>query len=302
MEMKPGFSRREALKTAALAALSFPLLKAGAAPAVAPDSLPGKKSHAPGLKFGVASYSLGKLSAGQVIETLKQLQINYVSLYKSHAPWDGTGEECRVAAQKFKDAGITVTGSGVIELPNNEAVVRKAFDNARAAGLPTMVCKPALDAFPLVEKFVKEYDLKLAIHNHGPEDKVYPSPYDAWKIIQSLDPRIGLCIDVGHAARAGTDPVEAIRKCRERVYDIHLKDSVAPVGAMRDVPIEVGRGHLDIQGILAALIEIKYPYIVALEYEKRDGDRMAGLAESVGFVRGVLAGIAGWHLSVDPSL
>ncbi len=248
-----------------------------------------EKAAKPALKLGVASYSLTKESPEEVIETLKQIQIQYVSLYRTHCPWSGTAEECRAAVKKFTDAGITVTGSGVIELPNNEALVHKAFENARAAGIPTMICKPALDALPLVEKYVKQFDIRLGIHNHGPEDKVYPSPYDAWKVIQPYDKRIGLCIDVGHAARAGTDPVEAIRKCRERLYDVHLKDSTAPVGAPKDIPIEVGRGRLDIKGILAALIEIKYQYIVAFEYEKKGGDQAAGLAESVAYVRKLLA-------------
>jgi len=248
-----------------------------------------EKAATPALKLGVASYSLTKQSPEEVIATLKQLQIQYVSLYRTHCPWGGTAEECRVAAKKFTDAGLTVTGSGVIDLPNNEAAVHKAFENARAAGLPMMVCKPALDAFPLVEKYVVQYNIRLGIHNHGPEDKVYPSPYDVWKAVQPYDKRIGLCIDVGHAARAGTDPAEAIRKCRERLYDIHLKDSMAPVGAPKDIPIEVGQGHLDIKGILTTLIEIKYPHIVAFEYEKRGSDQVAGLTESVAYVRKLLA-------------
>ena len=270
-------TRRRAIKLAAIGALGFPLLRVGAA-----------QSHA--LKLGVASYSLSKQSPEEVIAILKQFQITRVSLYKTHCPWGGTAEECRTAAKRFTDAGLTITGSGVIDLPNDEATLGKAFENARAVGLPTMVCKPAADALRLVEKFVKEFDMKLAIHNHGPEDKVYPSPYDAWKAIQPFDKRIGLCIDVGHAARAGTDPAEAIRKCHERLYDIHLKDSVAAPGAGRDVPIEVGRGHLDIKGILNALIEVKYPYVVAFEYEKRGGDNVAGLTESINYVRKALAG------------
>lgn len=283
------FSRRDALKLGVLAAAGLPALHS----ASAADSHPVTPfvRRALRLKLGVASYSLGKLSVEQVIESLKQLEISYVSLYKSHAPWGGSAEECRAVAQKFKDAGITITGTGVIELPNDETVVRLAFDNARAAGLPAMMCKPALDAFPLLEKFVKEYDIRLAIHNHGPEDKTYPTPAEAWKVIQPYDKRIGICIDVGHAARAGQDPIAAIRLCRERLYDIHLKDSIAPVGAMKDVPVEVGRGNLNICGILAALVEIKYPHIVAFEYEKRDADKLAGLAESVGYVRGVLDGM-----------
>jgi inosose dehydratase len=243
------------------------------------------------LKLGVASVSLSNLSPEAVIAELKRLDIHYATLFKTHCPWGGTTGECRAAAKKFTDAGITVTGSGVIDLPNNEPAVRKAFENARAAGLPVMDCKPSLDAYPLVEKYVRQFDIRLAVHNHGPGDKFYPSPYDAWKAIQNYDPRIGLCIDVGHAWRAGTDPAEAIRKCHARLYDIHLKDSLAEPGAS-DIPVEVGRGRMDIKGILAALIEVKYRRIVAFEYEKR-ANPVSGLAESVAYVRKALTEMAG---------
>jgi sugar phosphate isomerase/epimerase len=277
--MKSSFllSRRQALKTAALAAAG-----------VWARGVLGAPGGATVLQLGVASYSLARLSPEEVIAALKKINIRNVSLYKTHCPWGGTADQCRAAAQKFRDAGLTVTGSGVINLPNDEGALRKAFDNARAAGLPTMICKPAKDAFPLVEKFVKEYDIRLAVHNHGPEDNVYPSPYDAWNAVQPYDRRIGLCIDVGHAARAGADPVEAFRKCRERLYDVHLKDSLAMPGALRDIPTEVGKGHLDIKGMIAALVEIKYPHVVAFEYEKQSEDPVAGLAESVSYVRKLL--------------
>jgi sugar phosphate isomerase/epimerase len=146
-----------------------------------------------------------------------------------------------------------------------------------------------LDAYPLVEKFVKEFDIKLAVHNHGPEDKVYPSPFDAWKAVRPYDERIGLCIDVGHAARAGADPAAAIHQCHTRLYDVHFKDSLADAGAVKDLPTEVGRGKLDIKGILAALIEVKYQHVVAFEYEKRSDNPVPGLAESINQVRKLLA-------------
>lgn len=242
-----------------------------------------------GLKLGVASYSLAKKTPEEVIAVLKGLHIQYVSLYRTHCPWAGSADDCRQAAKKFTDAGLTVTGSGVIELPKNEGLVRRAFENAKAAGLPMMVCKPDPSALPMIEKYVQRYDIRLGIHNHGPEDKVYPSPYDAWKIIQPFDMRIGLCIDVGHAYRAGTDPAEAIRTCRERLYDIHLKDLVMAHGETKESPTEVGKGQLDIKGILAALKEINYQHIVAFEYEKRVADPVPGLTESVAYVRKVLA-------------
>jgi inosose dehydratase len=235
---------------------------------------------------------MSKLDPAAVIEVVKELSISNISLYKTHVPWGETADRCKTAAAQFTGAGLTIIGSGVIDLPNDEATVRKAFENARAGGLKVMVCKPSLDALPLVERFVKEFDQKLGIHNHGPGDKFYPSCDDAWKAVQPYDKRIGLCIDVAHTARTGTDPVASIRKYAERLYDIHLKDSVAPVGAERDVPMEIGRGNLDVRGMLSALIEINYPHVVTFEYEKKGVNSLAGLGESVGYVRGLLAGMA----------
>ena len=159
--------------------------------------------------------------------------------------------------------------------------------------MQSMVCKPDLAALPIVEKLAKEFDQKLAIHNHGPEDKVYPTPEVIWNAVKSLDSRIGLCIDVGHTQRFGDDASAAIRKYAARLYDVHMKDSVAVVGAQRDVPVEVGAGRLNIPAMLRALLEVKYNGVVAFEYEKAiPANPVVGLSESVGYVRGVLAALA----------
>lgn len=302
MNPSSSLTRRDALKTAALGALGLPLFgslafaaqagaKAAAAPAPFTPPPPGGLEH--GLRLGITSYSTRTLSLEATIETMKLLRIANLALYKAHCNWETASiEECRAAGEKLKAAGLALTGSGVINLPNDEAKCRKAFENVKAAGMTTMVCKPAKDAFPLVEKLVKEFDQKLAIHNHGPEDKDYPTPDTIWKNVQSLDPRIGLCIDVGHTARAGADPVAAIQAYAARLYDVHLKDTIAVVGAQKDMPAEVGAGRLDIRGILRALLAANYKGVVTFEYEKIAANPLTGLAESVGYVRGMLAGLA----------
>ena len=138
---------------------------------------------------------------------------------------------------------------------------------------------------------MKEYDFRAAIHNHGPEDKVWPGPRSVWAAIQPLDERIGLCLDVGHSYRAGEDPAEAVRRYRPRLYDVHLKDSLAEVG-QADVAVEMGRGKLDLGNILTALIEADYRENVWFEYEKDPNDPVPGLAESVGYVQGLLRGLS----------
>lgn len=287
---KSHVSRRALLEmgVACIATLSAPV---DAAVRQSTDVLTEDQHPLP-LRLGIATYSLAEKPTDEVIEILQALRIANAGLFKTHCPWSGTAEECRAVGLKFQRAGIAVSGSGVIALPSDEARIRQAFENARAANLATMVCKPDPQALPLVEAFVRQYDMTVAIHNHGPEDSIYPSPHEVWKAVSPYDRRIGLCIDVGHTSRAGFDPASVIRQYRERLYDVHLKDSLAAAGALRDVPTEVGAGRLDIHGILAALIAIKYSGVVAFEYEKRGKDAVIGLAESVGYVRGVLTGMA----------
>lgn len=301
-------TRRDALKSAALGALTLPILssalwsadaakdkkgkaKAEASPTLYPPSSPDGREN--GLRLGVASYSLRNLPLDPAIETVLALRVKNIALFRAHCNWEAASvDECRAVGDKLKAAGLNLTGSGVVNLPNDEAKCRKAFENVKAAGMQSMVCKPELAALPIVEKLAKEFDQKLAIHNHGPEDKVYPTPEVIWNAVKSLDSRIGLCIDVGHTARFGDDPAVAIKKYAARVYDVHLKDSVAVIGAQRDVPVEVGAGRLDVRGILRALLDIKYNGVVAFEYEKVAGNPVIGLAESVGHVRGILAAYA----------
>jgi sugar phosphate isomerase/epimerase len=176
-------------------------------------------------------------------------------------------------------------------MENNEASVRQAFEYARDLGLPTIVCTPDPQSMAILDRMVKEFNIKLAIHNHGPEDKRFPSPYDVWKAVEKYDERIGLCIDVGHTARAKVDPAEAIVKCKARLYDLHIKD-IASTESNAGT-IEGGRGVLDLKGILQALLKIKYEHLVSFEYEKDADDPLPGLAETVGYTKGLLVGMNG---------
>lgn len=243
-----------------------------------------------GLKMGIASYTLRDLPRPKAIQAIQRVGIKYVSIKDMHLPLTSTAEERKAAAREFLDAGITPLSCGVVDLPDDAARLRNAFEYARDAGLPTIVAKPARAALPAIDKLVGEFDIRVAIHNHGPEDKVWPSPYDAWEVIQDHDPRIGLCMDVGHTARCGVDPAEAIHKCSKRLYDMHIKDidSTKPNGR----PIELGRGVLNLAAMLRALKEIGYTHLIGLEYEKDGKDPLPGMAESIGYLKGLMAGIA----------
>jgi len=234
----------------------------------------------------VASYTLRKLPLEAAVSAIQRVGLKYVSIKDAHLSLKSFPEERRAVARKFKDAGITPMSCGNITMPNDEAAIRAVFEYARDTGLSTIVCSPEPNSMAILDRMVKEFDINLAIHNHGPEDKKFPSPYDVWKAVEGHDPRIGLCIDVGHTARAKVDPAEAIRKCHARLYDLHLKD-IAEIGP-KNAAREVGRGVLDIKSILSALVEVKYKHLVAFEYEKDEDDPLAGLAESVGYTKGLL--------------
>jgi inosose dehydratase len=244
-----------------------------------------------GLKVGVASYTFNRFPLEATIQGIRRVGVSYVSIKDAHLPLKSTAEQRKDVAKKFLSAGITPLSCGVITMTDDETNIRNAFEYARDAGIPTIVCKPTRQSLPLLDKMVKEFDLKLAIHNHGPEDTVWPSPNDVWDAIKDYDKRIGVCIDVGHTARCKVDPVEAIRKCNARLYDMHLKD-IDDMSA-GGKPIEVGRGVLDIRGILRALLDTKYSYHVGLEYEKDLRDPLPGVAESIGYIRGTLGGLKG---------
>jgi sugar phosphate isomerase/epimerase len=276
------FSRREVIKTSVLAAVSLPVIGLKSAAAKESDTWKG-------LKVGVASYTLRKLALADAIKATQRVGLKYISIKDFHLPLTSTADERRAVAQKFKDAGITPLSCGNITMQNDEANIRQAFEYARDAGIPTIVCSPHPDSMALLDRYVKEFNIKLAIHNHGPEDKRFPSPYDVWKAVQAYDKRIGLCIDVGHTARAKVDPAEAIVKCRERLYDLHFKDinSTEPNGST----IEAGRGVLDLAAIVRAALKIQFPYLFSIEYEKDADDPLPGLAETVGYLKALLAGL-----------
>jgi sugar phosphate isomerase/epimerase len=148
---------------------------------------------------------------------------------------------------------------------------------------------PTPETLPRVEKFVKEYDIKIAIHNHGPEDKLWPSPLNVLNLIKDLDPRIGCCIDIGHTVRAGVDLVEAIHKVGPRLFNMHVKDLTSFQSKASQVA--VGEGIIPIREMFEALIAIKYQGFVDLEYEVHGDDPMPGVIGSIAYMRGVLAGM-----------
>jgi sugar phosphate isomerase/epimerase len=148
---------------------------------------------------------------------------------------------------------------------------------------------PNRDVLPKLEKYVKEYDIKIAVHNHGPEDKNFPTPQSVLAVVKNMDPRCGLCIDIGHTARTGADVVESIAEAGPRLLDMHAKD-LANMSA-KESQVAVGEGKMPIPQIFLQLIKMKYDGCVNLEYEIRADDPLPGMQKSFSYMRGALAAI-----------
>jgi sugar phosphate isomerase/epimerase len=252
--------------------------------------MPAKLSPSP-IKLGLASYTFRNFTRAQMIGYMKQLNVSALNAKdtKDHLPTDPALESAAVA--DYTAANIQLHAVGAIYFPKDEdADIRSKFEYAKRAGVKVIVGgDPTPASLPRVERFVKEYDIKLAIHNHGPEDKLWQSPLDILKLIGNLDPRIGCCIDVGHTVRAGTDVVDAIHKVGPRLFNMHMKDLTDFTS--KESQVAVGDGKMPVHEIFEALIATKYDGFVDLEYEVHGDDPMPGVISSFTYMRGVLAGM-----------
>ncbi|NND08943.1 MAG: sugar phosphate isomerase/epimerase [Saprospiraceae bacterium] len=238
-----------------------------------------------GLKLGLASYTLRKFTLDQVITFCHLLGIGELALKSMHLPLDSSPQDIIKVAGEVRSAGINLYGAGVVYMKSPEEVTN-AFTYAQKAGMKVIIGVPNHDLLPLVESKVKATNIKLAIHNHGPGDELYRTPAVAYELVKDMDPRMGLCIDIGHVVRIDEDPIEDIRNFADRLFDLHLKDVNKAEADGHSV--EIGRGIIDIPAVLEALVKVKYAGIMGLEYEKDGDDPIAGLAESIGYVRGVM--------------
>ena len=249
------------------------------------SSLPLQETYEHTLQIGLASYTLRKYSLDELIEIVLRLDIKNVCLKSFHLPYEATDEQLQYTSNKLKARGINLYAGGVVYFKTEEDI-NKYFKYAKAAGLKMIIGAPEHQLLPLIEQKVKETNIKLAIHNHGPEDKIFPSPQSVYDKIKNMDSRIGLCIDTGHTFRLNQDPATEIKKYKDRLFDLHIKDLLEQTTVAKDV--EMGRGKMDIPSIVKALKEIKYQGFIGVEYEKDAEHAAYGLSESVGYLRGII--------------
>ncbi len=284
--MESDISRRDFVRSCAVAA--------GITALRSPLALAQKSSAADWalpIRLGIASYTFRNFSRAQMIGFLKQLNVSALNAkdVKDHLPIDAIEEAA--ALREYEAAGIKLHAAGVISFSKDEdADIRAKFEYAKRAGINLIVAGDATpQTLPRIEKFVQEYDIRFAIHNHGPEDKLWHSPLDVLGAMKAMDPRMGCCIDVGHTVRAGTDVVQAIHEAGARLFNIHMKDLTKFDD--KESQVAVGDGHMPVRKIFEALIAAKYAGFVDLEYEVHADDPMPGVIASLAYMKGVLSGM-----------
>jgi inosose dehydratase len=239
------------------------------------------------LQMGIAGYTFLHVPLDQGIAMMKRVGIGALSIKDFYLPLDSGADKISSVMGQFSAAGIKVYAAGVIYMKTQQEV-DKAFAYAKAIGVDLIIGSPNIELLGYMEQQVKGYGIRVAIHNHGPEDKLYPSPVDVYTHVKGLDERIGLCLDIGHAARAGADPAKVVRDYGSRIFDLHIKDLA--VISREAKPIELGRGVLDIPGLVKALVKTRYAGYCSIEHEMDMNDPLPGIAESAGYFRGVQNG------------
>jgi sugar phosphate isomerase/epimerase len=250
-------------------------------------------TDSPGVDFkiGIASYTFREFQRKMAIDMMKQLAVGYVSIKDVHLAYSLTPEDLKKGINEFKKAGLTPVSSGNTDLRSSDAaMLRRPFQYARDCGIQMLVAAPSHESLPAVEKLAKEFDIKVAIHPHGPEDTHFPVPKVVLDAIKGMDPRMGMCLDVGHATRGGADVVQEIANAGPRLFDLHMKDLKS--GTEKDSQCEVGEGMIPVVAILKQLKKVGYRGCVNLEYEINSENPLPGAQRSIGYLKGVLAGMA----------
>ena len=274
-----GFSKKTAVGAAGLGMGTIPGINAA-------SNISDENNSKADVKLGVASYTLREFSMEEALNMCLRCDLHRITFKSMHLPLDSSVETIKHTLALCKEKGIELYGAGVVYM-TTKAEVDQAFQYAQIAEMKMIVGVPNHELLDYVESKVKETNIKLAIHNHGPGDKLYPSAESAYTKIKHMDKRMGLCIDIGHTKRINRNPEQDVGDFFDRVFDIHLKDVTEAVAEGKTCII--GRGVIDFQSFLAAVVKLGYQGTLALEYEAEGKDPLPGMAESIGYIKGILA-------------
>ncbi|MBT5063751.1 MAG: sugar phosphate isomerase/epimerase [Verrucomicrobia bacterium] len=226
-----------------------------------------------GFPMGIQSYSLRAFGIDGALEKIEELELHFVELFRMHYPPIPDPLKIAEMNAKLRKHDLSISAHGVQSFTKDHQKNKAFFEFAKKAGIRNISANPEKDSFESLNRLVAEYDIRIAIHNHGP-GALYDAPLDALKAVAGYDKRIGFCADLGHYIRSGVDPVEVIYQLGDRLYGVHLKDFAEQKKKTEGVII--GRGHLDVEGVFKALKKIGFPAdgALSLEYEENPKDPM----------------------------
>ncbi len=235
-------------------------------------------------KLAMAGWTFVKHKLEPSLDMMERAGVHYLCIKDFHLPFDSTPEQIAEFHKKLEAKGVTGYAVGPIGM-KTEADADRAFEYCKRVGVNMVVGVPEHGLLPYIDRKVKEYGFHFAIHNHGHGDKLYPTVESVYLKVKDLDPRIGSCHDIGYSMLMGIDPVAVTLKYAKRIFDIHIKDVTGATAEGKDC--ELGRGIIDFPAFIKALRKIKYKGMCSLEFEKNAEDPLAGIAESVGYFKGV---------------
>jgi inosose dehydratase len=235
-------------------------------------------------KLAIAGWTFNKFKLEPSLDMMAKVDVHYLCIKNFHLPLDSTTDQIAEFHNKLKAKGVTGYAVGPISMKTKEEA-DQAFEYCKRTGLKLVVGVPEHELLPYIDKKVKEYGFNFAIHNHGYGDKLYPTLESIYLKVKDLDPRIGMCHDIGYSMLMGIDPAAVTIKYGDRIFDIHIKDVTSATEDGKDC--ELGRGIIDFPAFFKAIRTIKYKGMCSIEYEKDNTDPLPGLAESVGYFKGV---------------
>jgi len=256
-------------------------------PSVFAESPKEEEVRTDSFKLGIAGYSFLNFNLDESLKMMKKVDVHYLCIKDFHLPYKSTAAEISAFHAKLKEHDVTGYAVGPIYTKNKEEI-DNAFDYAKRVGVDLLIGIPAHADLEYVAQKTKEYNIRYAIHNHGPQDKLYPNAESIYNLIKNLDQRVGICFDMGHNKRDGRDSVADLQKFSKRIFDMHLKNVTSATN--EGTTCELGRGVINIPAFVKMLRKVNYKGSCSLEYEKDMKDPLAGIAESVGYFKGVCDG------------
>jgi sugar phosphate isomerase/epimerase len=225
-----------------------------------------------GPELGLQTWTCRNMTFDQVVAFATKHGLTKLQLIGSHLdPLAPPAESLRKKAV-LEQHGLTAYSFGVNGAGTDKEANRKLFEFAKLMGMKVIMIEPLFrSAWDNLEELVKEYDIKLAIHNHG-KGTVYGDPATIKKILATRDHRIGVCLDIGWVTAAGFDAAAVFRDYGDRVYDMHLKDKTVATsvdGKIVAVDTEIGQGHSNYAGLFAEIKKSGWSGVMAIETDSK---------------------------------